>query len=553
MGPLVCTPEPGISQRVSGSSSFLVFLTPPNRFHGVQTKQTLSYSAPAKISVTCGLSAARRHAASGKQCGAALLAGHMVLGVAWFGPVPSSASSVVDLHVQTSSVPRSHWIPEDLYAPGSCGELSWLSQSGRDPDLDRGGNGSLLHSTSSPLSPSHPALLLSRPPSSSSPSSLLCGPPDPNSPTGSSSSGGSVGGSAADLFSAQVDSILRGDYLTSLGAVGPKRLCLVCGDYASGYHYGVASCEACKAFFKRTVQGNIEYSCPVMNECEITKRRRKACQACRFRKCLQAGMMREGVRMDRVRGGRQKYKRRVEAGLSFYTKLPFAHAISSRNKVISHLLLTEPAPLAANQDDSTNDSSLRTLLTLCDLLNRELLVLIGWAKQIPGFSLLSLVDQMSLLQSGWMEALLVGVAWRSLGAAGEELVFAKNLRLDEGQCRVTGLAELYEALRHLTTRYQAMDLSQEEVVTLKAMALANSDVDPVDCPDLLQRFQDGLHEALQEYEVARGGQRRAGRLLMSLPLLRQTADRAVQVLLRLHRRHHVPLHKLLLEMLDAKA
>lgn len=41
--------------------------------------------------------------------------------------------------------------------------------------------------------------------------------------------------------------------------------------------------------------GNIEYSCPVMNECEITKRRRKACQACRFRKCLQAGMMREGT------------------------------------------------------------------------------------------------------------------------------------------------------------------------------------------------------------------------------------------------------------------
>lgn len=40
--------------------------------------------------------------------------------------------------------------------------------------------------------------------------------------------------------------------------------------------------------------GNIEYSCPATNECEITKRRRKSCQACRFVKCLAVGMLREG-------------------------------------------------------------------------------------------------------------------------------------------------------------------------------------------------------------------------------------------------------------------
>ena len=39
----------------------------------------------------------------------------------------------------------------------------------------------------------------------------------------------------------------------------PRRMCRVCGDLSSGFHYGVASCEACKAFFKRTIQVSYLY------------------------------------------------------------------------------------------------------------------------------------------------------------------------------------------------------------------------------------------------------------------------------------------------------
>lgn len=65
--------------------------------------------------------------------------------------------------------------------------------------------------------------------------------------------------------------------------------------------------------------GNIEYTCPANGECEINKKRRKACQACRFQKCLRQGMLKEGVRLDRVRGGRQKYRRATDPYLPVKT------------------------------------------------------------------------------------------------------------------------------------------------------------------------------------------------------------------------------------------
>ncbi|KAF4092035.1 hypothetical protein AMELA_G00016390 [Ameiurus melas] len=343
------------------------------------------------------------------------------------------------------------------------------------------------------------------------------------------------------------------------GSPGPKRLCLVCGDVASGFHYGVASCEACKAFFKRTIQGSIEYTCPASSECEITKRRRKSCQACRFTKCISVGMLREGVRLDRVRGGRQKYKRTINSDNSYLNmQLPQAHkrtrteSYNIENKVVSHLLGAEPEKVYAMPDPTLPDDDIKALTTLCDLADRELVLNIGWAKHLPGFSSLSLPDQMRLLQSAWMEILILRVVFRSLDAQ-DSLVFAEDYVMDAEQARRTGLLELHAAILQLVRKYRAMGLEREEFVTLKAIALANSDSMHIEDVAAVQRLQDCVHEALQDYEQHRHGDdpRRAGKLIMTLPLLRQTSAKAVQYFCSIKQDGRVPMHKLFLELLEA--
>ncbi|EMP27621.1 Nuclear receptor subfamily 1 group D member 2 [Chelonia mydas] len=78
-------------------------------------------------------------------------------------------------------------------------------------------------------------------------------------------------------------------------------LCKVCGDVASGFHYGVHACEGCKGFFRRSIQQNIQYKkCLKNNNCSIMRMNRNRCQQCRFKKCLSVGMSRDAVRFGRI-------------------------------------------------------------------------------------------------------------------------------------------------------------------------------------------------------------------------------------------------------------
>ncbi|XDA86867.1 hypothetical protein R6Z07F_016574 [Ovis aries] len=88
--------------------------------------------------------------------------------------------------------------------------------------------------------------------------------------------------------------------------------CRVCGDKASGFHYGVHACEGCKGFFRRTIRMKLEYE-KCERICKIQKKNRNKCQYCRFQKCLALGMSHNAIRFGRMP---EAEKRKLVAGLT---------------------------------------------------------------------------------------------------------------------------------------------------------------------------------------------------------------------------------------------
>jgi hypothetical protein len=75
--------------------------------------------------------------------------------------------------------------------------------------------------------------------------------------------------------------------------------CKVCSDEASGYHYGVDSCEGCKGFFRRCILQGMSQRCTNSEKCDITPLTRNSCQHCRLKKCFAVGMSRGASRLGR--------------------------------------------------------------------------------------------------------------------------------------------------------------------------------------------------------------------------------------------------------------
>ncbi|XP_041945501.1 peroxisome proliferator-activated receptor gamma [Alosa pseudoharengus] len=230
--------------------------------------------------------------------------------------------------------------------------------------------------------------------------------------------------------------------------------CRVCGDKASGFHYGVHACEGCKGFFRRTIRLKLVYDhCDL--HCRIHKKSRNKCQYCRFQKCLMVGMSHNAIRFGRMpQAEKEKLLAEVSADMdhmhpesadlralakhlyeSYLKYFPLtkakARAIlsgksSDSSPFVIHDMrsliegeqyinsqqirfpLTGPQPDLGLLPGDTVDSVELRFFERCQSRSAEAVrEVTEFAKSIPGFMELDLNDQVTLLKYGVIEVLII--------------------------------------------------------------------------------------------------------------------------------------------------
>uniref|UniRef100_A0A2K5W1V3 Androgen receptor n=1 Tax=Macaca fascicularis TaxID=9541 RepID=A0A2K5W1V3_MACFA len=265
----------------------------------------------------------------------------------------------------------------------------------------------------------------------------------------------------------------------------PQKTCLICGDEASGCHYGALTCGSCKVFFKRAAEGKQKYLCASRNDCTIDKFRRKNCPSCRLRKCYEAGMTLGARKLKKL--GNLKLQEEGEASSTTSPteetaqKLTVSHieGYECQPIFLNVLEAIEPGVVCAGHDNNQPDSFAALLSSLNELGERQLVHVVKWAKALPGFRNLHVDDQMAVIQYSWMGLMVFAMGWRSFTNVNSRMLyFAPDLVFNEYRMHKSRMYSQCVRMRHLSQEFGWLQITPQEFLCMKALLLFS--IIPVD-------------------------------------------------------------------------
>ncbi|KAK0401552.1 hypothetical protein QR680_015850 [Steinernema hermaphroditum] len=235
-------------------------------------------------------------------------------------------------------------------------------------------------------------------------------------------------------------------------------ICVVCGDAATGRHYGTVACNGCKGFFRRTIRRQYTYKCRFKDDCDIKIHTRAVCRACRYRRCLENGMKVEAVQNERDVIGKRKRTDSPEPpaaerkqqmvsyeGIQMSSMMSCADLTeeeiwNGKNSAVLLQQLSNLEECVAKQRDSVIQSTGNveystkqqpfhfdgtkrhaTVEDIFQSLRCQLILGINWAKQLTPFNNLNPDDQTALLKAFAPQNIVLGVAYRSMSQRVDHL------------------------------------------------------------------------------------------------------------------------------------
>ncbi|XP_036844588.1 retinoic acid receptor gamma-like isoform X1 [Oncorhynchus nerka] len=332
--------------------------------------------------------------------------------------------------------------------------------------------------------------------------------------------------------------------------------CFVCQDKSSGYHYGVSSCEGCKGFFRRSIQKNMVYTCHRDKNCQINKVTRNRCQYCRLQKCFEVGMSKEGERP--VRNDRNKKKKDVKEELV----LPESYELSGEleelvNKVSKAHQDTFPSLLQLGKYHTNSSAEQRVQLDLglwdkfSELSTKCIIKIVEFAKRLPGFTTLTIADQITLLKSACLDILMLRICTRYTPEQ-DTMTFSDGLTLNRTQMHNAGFGPLTDLVFAFAGQLLPLEMDDTETGLLSAISLISGDRMDLEEPQKVDKLQEPLLEALKIYARRRRPNKphMFPRMLMKITDLRGISTKGAERAITLKMEIPGPMPPLIREMLE---
>ncbi|XP_034853590.1 peroxisome proliferator-activated receptor gamma isoform X1 [Mirounga angustirostris] len=308
--------------------------------------------------------------------------------------------------------------------------------------------------------------------------------------------------------------------------------CRVCGDKASGFHYGVHACEGCKGFFRRTIRLKLIYDRCDLN-CRIHKKSRNKCQYCRFQKCLAVGMSHNAIRFGRMpQAEKEKLLAEISSDIdqlnpesadlralakhlydSYIKSFPLTKAkaraiLTGKTTDKSPFVIYDMNSLMMGEDkikfkhitplqEQSKEVAIR-IFQGCQFRSVEAVQEITeYAKSIPGFVNLDLNDQVTLLKYGVHEIIYTMLA---------SLMNKDGVLISEGQGFMT--REFLKSLRkpfgdfmepkfEFAVKFNALELDDSDLAIFIAVIILSGDRPGLLNVKPIEDIQDNLLQALE--------------------------------------------------------